>query len=158
MSQGSFNQNIWLLGQKMHAVARKHTDRHTNTDTNVNTEDTLSVFQEYFFQPIIKDRSYNCITKVNQFKVYLQQILTSLPIFGCGHHLPSYQPRALLESYSTRPEAIEVVMGSRTLYVSMSSPLNVRVIGPIRQGRRIAFGIGTAGYGFTGSFRSLMLG
>ena len=30
-------------------------DRHI--DTNVNAEDTLSGFQEFFVQPIIKDRS-----------------------------------------------------------------------------------------------------
>ena len=36
-----------------------HTERHTNihTDTNVNTEDTLSGFQDLFLQPIIKDLS-----------------------------------------------------------------------------------------------------
>ena len=35
------------------------TDRQTDrqTDTKVNTEDTLSGFQEFFLQPIIKDRS-----------------------------------------------------------------------------------------------------
>ena len=32
-----------------------HTDRHTHT--KVNTEDTLSGFQELFLQPVIKDRS-----------------------------------------------------------------------------------------------------
>ena len=46
------------------SVARVQTDRQTNrqtdthqTDTKVNTEDTLSWFQEFFLQPIIKDRS-----------------------------------------------------------------------------------------------------
>ena len=38
-----------------------HTDRqtHRQTDTKVNTEDTLSGFQDFFLQPIIKDRSNN---------------------------------------------------------------------------------------------------
>ena len=38
---------------------KRHTDRQTTrqTDTKVNTEDTLSGFQEFFLQTIIKDRS-----------------------------------------------------------------------------------------------------
>ena len=35
----------------------RHTHRQTHTCTKVNTEDTLSGFQEFFLQPIIKDRS-----------------------------------------------------------------------------------------------------
>ena len=35
--------------------ADTHTDR--QTDTKVNTEDTLSGLQEFFLQPIFKDRS-----------------------------------------------------------------------------------------------------
>ena len=40
----------------------RHTDIQTDrqTDTKVNTEDTLSGFQEFFLQPIIKDRSNMC--------------------------------------------------------------------------------------------------
>ena len=38
-----------FLGQKMCPVARSQTDR-------VTTEGTLSGFQEFFLQPIIKDR------------------------------------------------------------------------------------------------------
>ena len=36
-----------------------HTDRqtHRQTDTKLNTEDTLSGFQDFFLQSIIKDRS-----------------------------------------------------------------------------------------------------
>ena len=55
MSQGSFNQKIRFLGQKVCPVARGQTDGQTHT--KVNTEDTLSGFQEFFLQPIIKDRS-----------------------------------------------------------------------------------------------------
>ena len=55
MSQGSLNLKIRSLGQKVCLVARVRTDR--QTDTKVNTEDTLSEFQEIFLQPIIKDRS-----------------------------------------------------------------------------------------------------
>ena len=43
----------------MCSVARVQTHRHTDTQTdmNVNTEDTLSGFQDFFFiRPIIKDR------------------------------------------------------------------------------------------------------
>ena len=46
MSQGSLNQRIRFLGQKVCSVARVQTDR--QTDTKVNTEDTLSGFQELF--------------------------------------------------------------------------------------------------------------
>ena len=35
---------------------RTHRQTHRQTDTKVNTEDTLSGFQEFFLQPIIKDR------------------------------------------------------------------------------------------------------
>ena len=55
MSQGSFNQKIRFLGQKVCPVARGQTDGQTHT--KVNTEDTLSGFQEFFLQPIIKERS-----------------------------------------------------------------------------------------------------
>ena len=54
MSQGSFNQKIRFLGQKVCSVARLQTDRQTHT--KVTTEGTLSGFQEFFLQPIIKDR------------------------------------------------------------------------------------------------------
>ena len=59
MSQGSLDQKISFLDQKMCSVARVQTHRltDTQTDTKVNTEETLSGFQEFFLQPIIKDRS-----------------------------------------------------------------------------------------------------
>ena len=64
MSQGSPDLKIRFLGQKVCSVARVHTDRQTDrqTDTKVNTEDNLSGFQEFFLQPIIRDRS-NTSTK-----------------------------------------------------------------------------------------------
>ena len=52
MSQGSFSPKIKFLGQKVCSVARGQTDR--QTDTKVKTEDTLSGFQEFFLQSIIK--------------------------------------------------------------------------------------------------------
>ena len=55
MSQGSFNQKIRFLGQKVCPVAHGH------TDTKVNTEGTLSGFQDFFLQPIIKDRPNSMI-------------------------------------------------------------------------------------------------
>ena len=49
MSQGSLNPKIKFLGQKMCSVARLQTDTQT-------TEGTLSGFQKFFLQPIIKNR------------------------------------------------------------------------------------------------------
>ena len=62
MSQGSLNPKIRFLGQKMCSAARGRTDGQTDgqTHTKVKTEDTLSGFQEFFLQPIIKDRSNSC--------------------------------------------------------------------------------------------------
>merc|ERR1712102_49226 len=57
MSQGSLNPKISFLGQKVWPVAREQTDRRTHT--KVKTEGTLSGFQEFFLQPIIKDRPKN---------------------------------------------------------------------------------------------------
>ena len=58
MSQGSFDPKIRFLGQKVCPVARSRTDRHTHRQTDrVTTEGTLSWFQDFFLQPIIKDRS-----------------------------------------------------------------------------------------------------
>ena len=54
VSQGSFHPKIRLPDQKVCSVARLQTDR--QTDTKVTTEGTLSGSQEYFLQPIIKDR------------------------------------------------------------------------------------------------------
>ena len=54
MSQGSLNPKIRFLDQKMCSLARGQTDG--QTDTKVTTEGTLSGFQEFFLQPIIKDR------------------------------------------------------------------------------------------------------
>ena len=69
MSQGSLDPKIRFLGQKVCSVARVQTDRHTvththrQTGTKVNTEDTLLGFQDFFLQPIIKDRS-NSISSI----------------------------------------------------------------------------------------------
>ena len=62
MSQGSLDPKISFLGQKVCSVAwlrtdrQTHTHRDTQTDTKVTTVGILSVFQEFFIQPIIKDR------------------------------------------------------------------------------------------------------
>ena len=65
MSQGSLNPKIRFLGQKVWPVARSRTDRQTDTQTDrVTTEGTLSGFQDFFLQPIIKDRPNN---KKSQF-------------------------------------------------------------------------------------------
>ena len=50
MPQGSFNQKIKFLDQKVCPVARAHTDGQTDGQTDrVKTEDTLSGFQEFSF-------------------------------------------------------------------------------------------------------------
>ena len=54
MSQGSLYPKIRFLAQKLWSVAR--VQRNTQTHTKVNTEGTLSGFQDFFLQPIIKDR------------------------------------------------------------------------------------------------------
>ena len=53
MSQGSLSPQSRYLGQKKCSAA--HGQTHKHTDTKVNTEDTLSVFQDFYPQPIIKD-------------------------------------------------------------------------------------------------------
>ena len=63
MSQGSFNPKIRFLGQKVCPVARPQTDRQTHTRTKVITEGTLSGFQDFFLQPIIKDRPKKSIRR-----------------------------------------------------------------------------------------------
>ena len=54
MSQGSLNPKIRFLGLKVSPVAHLRTD--TQTHMKVTTEGTLSGFQEFFLQPVIKDR------------------------------------------------------------------------------------------------------
>ena len=56
MSQGSLDPKNRVLGQKVCCLARiqTHIQKHRQTDTKVNTEDTLSGI---FLLPIIKDRS-----------------------------------------------------------------------------------------------------
>ena len=63
-SQGSLDPKIRFLAQKIWSVARVQTDRqtHTHRDTKLNTKDTLSGFQEFFLQPIIKDWSNKSLT------------------------------------------------------------------------------------------------
>ena len=53
MSQGSFNPKIRILVEKVCPVACLQTDRQTDRVTTVGT---LSGFQDFFLQPIIKDR------------------------------------------------------------------------------------------------------
>ena len=54
MSQGSLNPKIRFPAQKLWSVARVR--RHTQTHTKMNTEGTLSGFQDISLQTIIKDR------------------------------------------------------------------------------------------------------
>ena len=60
MSQGSLNPKIRFLGQKVCPVARSQTHTQTHRQTHrVTTEGTLSGVQDFFLQPIIKDRPNN---------------------------------------------------------------------------------------------------
>ena len=54
VSQGSFHPKIRFPDQKVCSVARLQTDRQTHT--KVISVGTLSGFQEFSLQPIIKDR------------------------------------------------------------------------------------------------------
>ena len=71
----SHPMNIFL-GQKMCSVAP------VQTDTKVNTEDTLSGFQEFFLQPIIKDRSNIGTANISNMGKYKKG----------NHELLSYEP------------------------------------------------------------------
>ena len=64
MSQGSLNPKIRFLCKKMWPVARSQTDTQTDGRTHrVTTEGTFSGFQDFFLQPIIKDRPNNSYVK-----------------------------------------------------------------------------------------------
>ena len=57
MSQGSLNPKIRFLGQKMWPVARSQTHRRTDTQSDYwGHPFRISGFQDFFLQPIIKDR------------------------------------------------------------------------------------------------------
>ena len=76
MSQGSLDPKIRFLGQKLWSVARVQRNRqtHTQTDTKVNTEGTLSGFQEFFLQPIIKDRpNIECLLCYREMKELMEK-------------------------------------------------------------------------------------
>ena len=82
ISQGSLDQQIRFPTQKMWSVAR--VQRHGQTDTKVNTEGTLSGFQDFFLQPIIKDRPNKhvpFITPKNLFLYFHQWIALLYYIF-----------------------------------------------------------------------------
>ena len=82
MSKGSVNPKIRFLCQKVCSIA-------THTDTTVNTEDTLSGFQEFFLQPIVKDRSISFINTnqdtytihaITHTQIHIHQHLSFIPI------------------------------------------------------------------------------
>ena len=82
MSQGSLNPKIMFLGQKVYPVARLHTHTHTHTHTQthrhtdrVTTEGSLSGFQIFFLQPIIKDRLITEDTRTGFQGFFLQPII-----------------------------------------------------------------------------------
>ena len=59
MSQGSLNDSTQKLGSyvKKFALQPAYGHTHRQTHTKVDTENTLSGFQDFFLQPIMKDRS-----------------------------------------------------------------------------------------------------
>ena len=80
MSQGSLNPKMRSLGQKLCSVARVQTDRQTHT--KVTTVGTLSGFQEFSLQSIIKDqpnKTKNANKSCKKSKV-LQWVRISLTI------------------------------------------------------------------------------
>ena len=88
MSQGSLNRKIRFLCQKVCSVARVQTD--TQTDTKVYTEDTLSGFQEFFLQPIIKDRPNYSACVLSVYRKYVHHFC-----FPQCPRLPRQRPRAV---------------------------------------------------------------
>ena len=95
MSQVSLNSKIRFLSQKVCPVARSQTDRHTD---RVTTEGTLSGFQDFFLQPIIKDRpnkkstTPSCSGQIPAQKLWTNSVLgvvfyhTMLKMdFHCSH-------------------------------------------------------------------------
>ena len=88
MSQGSLDPKIWFLGQKVCSVARIQTDTQTDWHTDRHESeyrDTLSGFQGFFLQPIIKDRS-NILVHIFFLNMYLSNIHTSpVNLFHISH-------------------------------------------------------------------------
>ena len=54
MSQGSLDPKIRFLGQNVCSYTQTDTQTDRQTHTKVKTEGTLSGFQDFFLQPIIK--------------------------------------------------------------------------------------------------------
>ena len=103
MAQGSFNPKNRFLGQKVCSVA--HVQTHRQTDTKVNTEDTLSGFHNFSLHFIIKDRSKNIVVGASWRKG--SESRTS--IFRGWEH------RVLAGSIGLHQEVIaEVVMAAHT--------------------------------------------
>ena len=69
MSQGLLNPKIRFLGQKVCPAAWVQTDRQTHT--KVTTEGTLSGFQEFFFQLIIKVAAVHSANINSHFKAII---------------------------------------------------------------------------------------
>ena len=67
---------------------RTDTDRQTRKSEN-STEDILSGFQEFFLQPIIKDRSNNSLYySISIFNVKYQTILTIMILYSASSVKP----------------------------------------------------------------------
>ena len=112
ISQGSLNPQIRFLGQKVWPVARAQTDG--QTDGQVTTEGTLSGFQDFFLQPIIKDQPKIHIpirhARISVFDDLIKLMKSHCFLFFCiqdfnnGEIVKSRPPRArqhLLQRRST---------------------------------------------------------
>ena len=107
MSQGSFNPKIRFLVEKVCPVACLQTDRQTDRQTHrVTTEGTLSGFQDFFLEPIIKDQpnkrtnSSKCLAEPVIY--YLFQTIFSLHQAACGPLLASTTRAGLRGTSSVR--------------------------------------------------------
>ena len=99
MSQGSFNPKIRFQGQKVCSVAWLQTDRQIHT--KVITEGTLSGFQEFFLQPIIKDRPNKMSTTKMRFFLIQQK-----------HRFSVLRPKCVLFSPRTHTQRHSFMMFS----------------------------------------------
>ena len=106
MSQGSLDPKIRFICQNVCSVARVHTvtQTHRQTDTKVNTEDTLSGFQDFFsfklsVQYISSSVAMLCLS------IRVRTGLLKLPIRHC---LEVWLPHDSWSGRDTRPSGKQI--------------------------------------------------